>query len=458
VFAGVLIIAALVRLAAEVTYAPALMWADSWQYLFATDLHGGFTPDKPNGYALFLRLMGVGAHLPAVTAIQHLLGLGGGVLLYMLLRRLGCGRLLATLQTAIVLLDAYAIALEQHVLAEALFTFIVVCWAFVAVALRPTAWSAAIGGVLLVAAISVRAAGIFLVPIWLVYALWTYRGLWPRAVAVCAVVAAFAGYAIWHDSAAGGFGLNQMAGWQLYGRVAAIADCPGRSVAPADRPLCPPTSDHPDGWPDPYAYSLFSPASPLQRALGDLYALPTAQRRRADARLRAFSRDAILDRPLPFVGLVARDTAKYFVPGAMSPLRSFDDAITFPERPRAIGGGALAQRTFAPTYKAPPSEPADVLPAYQRWVHTPRWLLGLLLVVSIAALAAPLVAHGRVRVEHAAQIFLLTGGGFALVLGSALNHFEPRFLIPAVPLLVAGGTVALRDLVAAVERQRVPGP
>jgi hypothetical protein len=40
--------------------------------------------------------------------------------------------------------------------------------------------------------------------------------------------------------------------------------------------------------------------------------------------------------------------------------------------------------------------------------------------------------------------------------GSALNHFEPRFLIPAVSLLVAGGTVSLRDLVAAIGQRRAP--
>jgi hypothetical protein len=38
----------------------------------------------------------------------------------------------------------------------------------------------------------------------------------------------------------------------------------------------------------------------------------------------------------------------------------------------------------------------------------------------------------------------------------APDHFERRFLVPAVPLLGAGGTVALRDLLPAVPRQRVP--
>jgi hypothetical protein len=40
----------------------------------------------------------------------------------------------------------------------------------------------------------------------------------------------------------------------------------------------------------------------------------------------------------------------------------------------------------------------------------------------------------------------------------APGHFEQRFLVPAVPLLVAGGAVALRDLVVAVQRQRPTAP
>jgi hypothetical protein len=55
------------------------------------------------------------------------------------------------------------------------------------------------------------------------------------------------------------------------------------------------------------------------------------------------------------------------------------------------------------------------------------------------------------------QIFLLTGGGFALVLGRGAQPLQAAVPIPAVPLLVAGGSVALRDLVVAVRRQHAPG-
>jgi hypothetical protein len=447
---AVLGVAAAVRAATAVTYWPALTWTDSWQYIYATRLPGSFAPDKPNGYMLFLRLLGTGEHLGAVTAVQHLLGLAGGVLLFALLRRLGCAVPVATLATAVVLLDAYAIALEQHVLAEALFTFVLLTWAFVAIAAPRTAAFAAAAGLLLACAISVRAAAIFILPVWLLFALWGYRDRWSRSAAVASVLAALIGYMAWHEARAGSWGLTQLDGSLLYGRVAEIGECPGRDVPATDRPLCPPASDRPMGWPDPYAFALFSPSSPAQRTLGDLYSEPTRERLEDNDRLRSFARDVIADRPLAFAKLVARDTGRYFVPGVMAPMPSFDEPITLPERPRPVPPVALAaRREFAPDYDPPPREPARALPAYQRWVHTPRWLIGLLVAAGAVALVAPLL--GRWRIEHRPEVLLLTGAGFALVVGSALNHFEPRFLIPAVPLLVAGGTTALWGLVRHVQ-------
>ena len=369
------------------------------------------------------------------------------MLLFALLRRLGCPRGWATLASAVVLLDAYAIALEQHVLAEALFTFVLVTWAFVAVAMPRTAPLAAAAGALLVAAVAVRAVAIFVVPAWIAFALWGYRDRWARMAALGVLIAGLLTYATWHDVSAGGRGLNQLDGWALYGRVAEIGGCAGREVPAEDRVLCPPASDRPDGWPDPVAYSLFSPDAPAQREFGDLYGLGAAQRLEANARLRAFATEVIADRPLAFVGVVPPRHRQVLRPGIMSPLAGFDDPVTFPELPRPVNDAAQgARRAYAPSYRPPPREPARTLPAYQRWVHTPRWLLALLLAASAVALAARWFPVLRHRVDHGPEILLLSGAGLALVVGSSVNHFEPRFLIPAVPLIVAGGATAISDL------------
>jgi hypothetical protein len=346
-----------------------------------------------------------------------------------------------------VLLDAYAIALEQHVLAEALFTFALVLWAVVATVAPRSPPFAALAGVLLVGVIALRAVAVFVVPVWIAYVLWGYRDRWSRVSAVAVVLVGIVAYAMWHDASVGGRGFTQMDGLTLYGRVAEIGDCPGRSVPATDRPLCPPVSNRPGGWPDPFSYALFAPNSPLQREVGDLYSLPTAERLAANDRLGAFARDVIRDRPLAFAWLVLRDTGRYFIPGEMSPLRNLDNPITLPERSRAVAPASVgARRLYAPHYVPPPKGRVSALPAYQRLFHTPRWLLAVLLVASGAALVARLVPRTRDRIEHAPEIMLLAGSGLALPVGSAFSHFEPRYLIPAVPLLVAGGVVALRDL------------
>ncbi|HET9315896.1 MAG TPA: hypothetical protein VFQ51_09915, partial [Vicinamibacteria bacterium] len=196
---AVLVAAALVRLATAVTYAPALMWTDSWQYVYATHLPGDFAPDKPNGYMLMLELLGT--RLGLVTAIQHLLGLVGAILMYAILRRLGCRPLLAAAATGVVAFDAFAIALEQHVLAEAAFTATLVCWAAVVVLLPPGPGPTALAGGLLVAAATLRVVALFVIPVWVVYAVWRERGWLARALAVGVPVLGLGLYGTWHDAA-----------------------------------------------------------------------------------------------------------------------------------------------------------------------------------------------------------------------------------------------------------------
>ena len=89
--------------------------------------------------------------------------------------------------------------------------------------------------------------------------------------------------------------------------------------------------------------------------------------------------------------------------------------------------------------------------SYQRKVHTPRRLLGVLALLALVSLVVAAVTRGRVHQPRRRETFLLAGSGLAMLLGTAAtSEFVLRYLIPAVPLLVCGGAVAAADLAAAI--------
>jgi hypothetical protein len=151
-------------------------------------------------------------------------------------------------------------------------------------------------------------------------------------------------------------------------------------------------------------------------------------------------------RPFDYLGSVAADYLRFFEPGAMSIVESDDEPITFPEEPRPPGGGAVRRR-YIPDYEADVHPPAAALSAYQRVIHTPRWLLAAFAVLGVAVVLLGLVPSRRDRLPRRKEVFLLVGGGLMLLLPAALSHFELRYLLPSVPLLVSGGVLATYDLV-----------
>ena len=87
----------------------------------------GSRPDlsKTTGYSLFLRVLKPFESLTLVTVVQHLMGLGIAVMVYALLRRYGVSRVWSTVATLPVLLDGFEIEDEHMIMAEALFTSLV---------------------------------------------------------------------------------------------------------------------------------------------------------------------------------------------------------------------------------------------------------------------------------------------------------------------------------------------
>ena len=80
---------------------------------------------KTTGYSLFLRAIEPFGSLTLVAGLQHLMGLGAAVMIYLLLRRAGAPPQWATAATLPVLFDGFEIEDEHMIMAEALFTFLV---------------------------------------------------------------------------------------------------------------------------------------------------------------------------------------------------------------------------------------------------------------------------------------------------------------------------------------------
>src|SRR4051812_8600356 len=286
----VLVVAAGLRLATAIAYRPALFFSDSWSYLSAayTEWPVGFISDRPSGYPLALKALSLlGHNLAVITTAQHLAGLTVGLLAYTLMVRLGVDRWVATAATAVILLDAYSIALEQHVMAEAFFGLALMVSVFLAVATRPDPATLAASGASLAVACTFRTAALPALPLLALF--WWHAG---RRRGAAAALLGFAAPLVCYfglqAAESSPVGLSHGSGWFLYGRVAPLTQCRHAAVRREGATLCRLTERAGDRTP---AFLVWNPASPAHRVFGDM------QNRRGDRALRRFSFAVIRDRP-----------------------------------------------------------------------------------------------------------------------------------------------------------------
>lgn len=439
-FAAVLALALLFRGAVAVVHRPALFFSDSWNYLDVAYAAwpSGFSATRPSGYPVLLRLLSepFGLHPAGIAILQHLAGLAGGGVVYAGLVALGLRKGWAAAASAVVLLDFYAIALEQHLLAEAFFTLALVGALALTVWGRGRTWPLVAAGVLLAAAVLLRTVGLFLVPVWLLYLLWARAGLRATVAATAALALPLAGYLVIHERKTGHFSFIRAGGWFLYGRIGEISDCEGVDVAPEARPLC--EARPPGGTVSTY---LWNPASPAWRLFGHG---PGGEESNLDEEnhiLGGFARDVIAARPGRYATLVLADFARFFAPGVGSHGRT-DTTIELPRSPADVVVVEPLRERFLPGYQPRMRSGSGVLADVGSVLHTPRWLLALLALAGAVAVVR--------RGPHRREVVLLTGGALAMLLGSAAtSEMEVRYLIPCVPLLVAGGALAVHDLARA---------
>jgi hypothetical protein len=442
--AAVLAIAALPRAAAAIAYRPALFYSDSWAYVVMAYGPTHWDPTRPSGYAFLLLILGKVTHsLAAITTLQHLGGLALVALVYWLSLRLGASRWLAAAVALIVGLDAWLIVLEQTPMAETAFALMLAgALALAIVAGHRRWWLLIPSGGLLAFACTTRAAALFAIPVWLVYVSWRQRRLVPVAAATVAFAVPLAAYVVEYHHVYGVHGLAAANGWFRYGRVAQLADCSRFTPPAGTERLCQSEAERQGRRP---IFYLWNETSPARKAFGEVSA-----DRRENRLLGKFASKVVRSRPVAYAGMVASDFAGYFTPGRSSPGTS-DVAITFPEEPRTGPFFKLkARNRYETGYQPAVHEPSATLRAYAKVFHTPRWLLALALLAVVAQAVLALSSTWRRALGHTPEVLLLAGVAVAMLLGATTTSaFVIRYLVPAAPLLLVAGAVAVTDLLAA---------
>lgn len=456
---------ALLRAAVAASYWPAWEFnQDSFDYL-GDARHLNPNVARPEGYPVFLRgLSSITTQLAVVPIVQHVLALVIAVLVYAVVRRQGAGRWWGTVAAAPLLLDSYQIAVEQFVVAETLFEFLVAAAFAVLLWHRRPGWrAAASAGALLSAATLTRSVGVvLLLPAGLVLLLsrgvsWrAWRLGWlPTAAFAAACAVFFGGYIGWFRSVHGTTGTGAYNGYFLLGRVMTFGNCEPLQLTAQERALCDTSLLSARRPPGDFTWASNSPL----RHPGE----PPGPLRNQEAGHIAVL--VMLHQPRDYAGTVVHDLLHYFSPGRHSgrmdgPVQTLQFPVSYVDsrwRPlvepadhylrdwnypgRVVQYGRLPARygfsleQLHPTYNR--SLPV-VLQAYQRVGYTPGPLLALAAVLGLLGALARRVGAARLRLPGLA---LALAGLLSLLLPALTAGFDYRYMLPTLVLLPPAGAL-----------------
>jgi hypothetical protein len=463
---ALLIAAGLVlRVVTQVAYEPALLFIDSKKYLFGTDFSGGaWGSFDPIGYTLLvLKPVLAFGNLGLVALLQHVLGLGMAVALYVLMLRRGVVRWLAALAVAPVLLDAYQLNAEQTIMPDVLFEALLV--AGIVLLLwqpRPGLVFVILAGLALGTSAPVRQVGEALILPALIYVVAVTPGWRTRLLNGAVLFACFAlpivgymGYSkvILHY----GFQMSNMGDAYLYGRTAHAADCATLKLPPDEQLLCP------------------TPAQALKLGVDGLVNNPNSPRVEYDVNIvtgtqdynnplqREFAYAVIRQQPMRVIGDITRDSIKIFaltrntVEGD-TPINRWQFQNTYPVYPPGITltGGNSATNLFAQAGgggAARVRRPAAIaLRDYQLhggYTPGPVFLLALL-----AGIAGIFTFRRRDPGNLGLACLLVTGSAVAVLLGADLYEFSWRYQLPALVTLPIAGALGATAIARQVRNRR----
>jgi hypothetical protein len=436
------------RVVVAVAYDPALLRPDSVSYLRVASRPPKPWPFHPIAYPSFLRVLPFDWSLAVIPVVQHLFGLVMATIIYATLARLGVRRWLAALAAAPVLLDAYQLNIEQHVLSETLFELFLLSACAVLLWRRPLGIVAAGGaGLLFAAAALSRSVGTFAVLPALIAAPFLAGGLPLRArlARPAILLALFAlplvGYATWFHTVHGRFTLTTYGGRFLYGRVVPFVDCTKFTVPEPEQPLCPTA---------PPGQRLTANQFMWSRGRSPVYRLDLPPGKTGNQVIGDFARRVVRNQPLDYLEAAGSDFLRTFAPIRQS--RRDDVPLSrwqFHREYHDLGDldwsrqGAGAYRTKFEVARVDPTV-ATLLARYQRIAYTWGPLLGLALV---AALAATLGVGAAAGSGLRSGAFLFAGTGLVLLVASvAATAFSWRYHLPQIVLLPPAAAIAATAL------------
>jgi glycosyltransferase involved in cell wall biosynthesis len=387
--------------------------------------------------------------------VQHLLGLGMAVAIYLLLLRHGAKRWLAAVAAAPVLLDAYQLQIEHNIMSDVWFQALLVAiiWVLTWRGL-PEPRQAACAGILIGIAVLVRLVGVtMLVPAlaYLVVAgsLWARRAGWRRiGLRAVAMAAGFAvvllGYAGYYRAVTGHWGLSGSSDTVLYGRAAQIAECDQIPAGTWERTLCPEEPRDARRGVDFYAHNPASPAWTVK--------LPPDMS--MAALQSSFAHQVFAHQPWDLTVAVLEDFLKGFRPVRMDavgdvPVQRWQFQASYPYNwiPENVETTALQ---YGDVPVGADTGIAKLLRGYQLTVG---YAPGPLLAVALAAGLLGGFGFGSARRSGIRAASLLVSGlGITVLLTAAAFEFSWRYQLPGLVLLPVAGALGVTAFTGPLRR------
>jgi Ca2+/Na+ antiporter len=228
------------RVIAALGFKPALLIQDSFSYMKQSVQLLPLAELRPAGYPLMLHALQPFHSLLLVTTVQHVMGIGLGTIIYVVLRTRGLPAWGAVLAAAPTLFDSRQIWLESSILPDTLFTLtLMIAVAILIVRPRPAIWQAAIVGLLVSYASVIRGNGAPVFVVILIFMLIMRVGWKAFAACVAAFVVPLAVYVMIFFSDHNQLNITDSTGLFLWSRTMSFANC-SIIKPPANLvPLCP---------------------------------------------------------------------------------------------------------------------------------------------------------------------------------------------------------------------------